>query len=104
MLSAITAGLVLKECVVFPAKAGASEMAQQVNVLAARPDDLGLIPSPHIVKKRTNFCKLSLQCVLSAPPSIPKSTLGFITSLILSSWLLQVLKEKKKKEKKKFSS
>lgn len=70
---------------------GASETIRQVDVLVPKPNDLGLISSPHIVKEGTNFYKLFLEYALSSSP--PKKTLAFIMSLILSSWLL--LKKKK---------
>lgn len=59
-------------------KFGASDTAQQVKVLVAKPDDPSLSPGTHTMKDRTNFCKLSLplMCVMAYAnaPQINKCT------------------------------
>lgn len=36
---------------------GAEDMAQSVERLAAKPDDLSSTPRPHVVERKTDLCK-----------------------------------------------
>lgn len=45
----------------------ASKTAQQVNVLAADPDDLNLVPETHVLQGRHRFLKAVTRCLCPRP-------------------------------------
>jgi hypothetical protein len=47
----------------------ASKMAQQVNVLAVKPDSLSLIPGTHMLEGKYRFLKAVICCLGPCPPA-----------------------------------